>query len=217
MKFYPIFVRLSGRPCVVIGGGEVAERKVEGLLRAGALVTVISPQLTPALRGHVRSGEVAHHERAYARGDLAGAFLAYAATDDEEANAAIAAEAAEEGVLLNAVDRPALCNFIVPAIVERGDLVIAASTSGASPLMARRIREDLEERFGAEYGEALRILGRVRRRLHQEGRTPHERRRAFAALLDSPLLELLRSGDVDAVDVLLAQTLGNGYTLESLG
>lgn len=217
MKFYPIFVRLEGRPCVVIGGGEIAERKVHGLRRAGASVTIVSPELTPDLHRLVEVRAVAHRRRAYVRGDLAGAFLAYAATDDEGANAEIAAEAAAEGVLLNAVDDPAFCDFIVPAVVERGDLVIAASTSGSSPMMARRIRAELEERFGPEYAEALRLLGRLRRRLGQEGRSFEERRRVLAALLDSRLLELLRAGDAEGVDDLLAQTLGNGYTLESLG
>jgi len=132
-------------------------------------------------------------------------------------NAAIAAEAGAEGVLLNAADKPALCDFIVPAVVERGDLVIATSTGGSSPMLARRIREELEQRFGPEYGDALQILRRVRRHLSREGRSFDERKRILAALLESPLLELLRRGDSDGVERLLAQTLGGGYTLESLG
>jgi precorrin-2 dehydrogenase / sirohydrochlorin ferrochelatase len=215
MKFYPIFVRLQERPCVVIGGGEVAERKVTGLLGAGARVAVVSPELTPELERLARAGEIQHRPRRYRRGDLAGAFLAYAATDDHAVNADIAAEAENQGVLLNAVDKPAFCNFIVPAVVERGDLVIATSTSGSSPMMARRIREELEGRFGPEYADALEILGALRRRLAAEGRPSEERQRALAALVDSPLLELLRAGDREGLGHLLAQTVGGGYTSDS--
>lgn len=217
MRYYPLFVRLDGRACVVIGGGEVAERKVHGLLAAGARVTLVSPELTPALAALASGGAIAHRAGAYRAGDLAGAFLAYAATDDESVNAAIAAEAEAEGVLLNVVDRPAHCSFIVPSIVQRGDLVIATSTGGASPLLARRIREELESRFGPEYADGLRVLRAVRHRLRREGRSFDERKRVFATLVDSPLLDLLRRGDREGVDRLLAETAGSGYTMESLG
>ena len=215
MTFYPIFVRLRDRPCVVIGGGEVAERKALGLRRAGAGVTVISPELTGELQRLALAGEIRHQPRGYRPGDLAGAFLAYAATDDEAVNGEIAAEAESQGVLLNVVDRPALCDFIVPAVLERGDLVIAACTGGASPMMARRIREALGGQFGPEYGDALDILRTLRRRLADEGRTLDERKRIFAALLDSPLLDLLRGRDREGVNRLLAETLGGEYRWES--
>lgn len=217
MKYYPLFVRLDGRACVVIGGGEVAERKVEGLLAAGATVTVISPELTTRLEAMTEAGAIHLRRRTYEKGDLAGAFLAYAATDDENTNAAIAAEAEGGGVLLNVVDRTEFCSFIVPAIVERGDLLIATSTSGASPMLARRIREELEARFGPEYALGLRLLRAVRERLGREGRSFAERKRIFGLLVDSPLLELLRRGDRAAVDRLLAENVGSGYTMESLG
>lgn len=216
MRYYPLFVRLEGRPCVVIGGGEEAERKVRGLLSAGALVTLVGPELTPGLAALVAEGAIAHRAGRYRAGDLAGAFLAYAAGDDEPVNAAIAAEAEAEGVLLNVVDRPAHCSFIVPAVVERGDLVIATSTGGASPMLARRIREDLEARFGPEYAEGLRLLRALRQRLKREGRAFEERKRVFAALIDSDLLARLRRGDRAGVDRLLAEIAGSGYTVESL-
>jgi precorrin-2 dehydrogenase/sirohydrochlorin ferrochelatase len=217
MRYYPLFVRLDGRACVVIGGGEVAERKVRGLLRAGARVTLVSPAATPALEEFAAAGDIGIHRRRYRRGDLQGAFLAYAATDDEAVNGEIAGEAEREGVLLNVVDRPAFCSFTVPAVVERGDLVIATSTGGASPMMARRIREELERQFGPEYARALEILRGVRERLGREGRDSDERKRIFAALVDSPLLDLVRAEDSGGIDRLLAETLGSGYTVGGLG
>jgi precorrin-2 dehydrogenase/sirohydrochlorin ferrochelatase len=179
-------------------------------------VTVISPSLTAELERLVADGSIEHRCRRYQPGDLKGAFLAYAATDDDTASAAIAGDAEAQGVLLNSVDQPAYCSFIVPAVVERGDLLIATSTSGASPMMARRIRERLESEFGSEYAEALAILGSLRQRLGREGRGAEERRRIFAALVDSPLLDLLQQGDGEGVDRLLAQTAGSEYTRQGL-
>jgi len=216
MKLYPLYVRLEGRLCTVIGGGEVAEHKVLGLISAGARVRVVSPTLTSRLRTLAQTDAIDHVERGYQHGDLADSFIAFATTDDESVNAGVAAEAREHGVMLNAADRPSLCDFVSPAVLERGDLLIATSTSGASPMMARRIREQLELQFGLEYADALEILRAARRRLAAEGRSSAERRRVLAALVDSPLLDLLRRRDRAGIDRVLAETLGGGYTIESL-
>jgi precorrin-2 dehydrogenase len=217
MKYYPAFLRVAGRPCLVIGGGTAAERKIDSLLRSGAVVTVISPQLTPTLAALAATQQVTHHQRRYHRGDLQGFFLAYAATDDEGVHAAIAEDASAAGVLLNVVDRPHLCHFIVPSVMERGDLIIATSTSAASPALAKRIRRDLEARFGPEYALALELLRRLREHLRGGARSAADRRRIFDALVDSPLLDYLRDGQAQAVDRLLATTVGADVSLASLG
>jgi precorrin-2 dehydrogenase len=217
MKYHPIFLRVAGRPCLVIGGGNVAQQKAQSLLRAGAQVTVISSDLTSPLSALAAAGRIQHHPRPYARGDLLGFFLVYAATDDDQLHVQIAREAQEAGVLLNVVDRPQLCDFIVPSVMQRGDLLIAASTSGASPALAKRIRQDLEGMFGAEYELALQLLGRLRERLARRHFTLPERQRIFASLVDSPLLDYLRARQTSEIDRLLASTVGNGVSLASLG
>ena len=170
MAPFPLFVELAARPCVVLGGGAVAERKVRGLLEAGALVTVISPALTPALARLVAVGRIAHVPRAYSEGDLAGTTLAFAATDDGAINAAVAREGRARGVWVNAADDPAHCDAIIPAIVRRGDVTVAVSTGGASPALARAVREHLERALPPAYGTLLQIAGDARRALRATAR-----------------------------------------------
>lgn len=217
MKYYPIVLRVAGRRCLVIGGGNVAQQKAQSLLRAGAQVTVISPRVTPTLAALAAAQRIVHQPRPYARGDVGGFFLAYAATDDQQLHEVIAREAQADGVLLNVVDCPRLCDFIVPSVLERGDLLIAASTSGTSPALAKRVRHELEGRFGTEYDLALQLLGRLRRQLANHSVTPSERRRIFAALVDSPLIEYLRERQAADVDRLLAATVGSEVSLAMLG
>jgi len=213
MRTHAVFLCLEGRPCVVVGGDAVAEGKVTACVRAGAAVTVIACDATPTVAALAASGAVRHHARAYADGDLAGAVLAYAATRDADLIARLRAEAARERVLLNVVDVPDACDFIAPAVVERGELQVAVGTGGASPALAARLRRELAERVGPEYGELLAILAAVRRTLPPGG----ERARVVGALLDSPLLELLRRDDGPAVDGLLAALVGEGTTRVGLG
>src|SRR5712691_10815036 len=217
MRYYPIFLDLSTHPCLVIGGGTVAERKVESLLQARGQVTVVSPTLTPKLRSWVADQVITAHERPYRPGDLKGFALVFAATDDEELQRQIAAEAKAAGVFLNVVDRPALCSFIVPAIVCQGDLTLAISTGGASPALAKKIRQTLEENFGSEYALALQLLARVRERVLRNGLSADERLRLFTALADSPLLDYLRERQVDKINALLQKTVGESCTLADLG
>ena len=182
---YPIILRLAGRRVVVVGGGEIAERKIEGLLEAGARVTVVSPDVTRRIAAWAAAGAVALERRRYETGDLSDSALAYAATDDEAANRAVGEEAEAKGVWLNVVDRPARCGFFAPAVVRRGDLSIAISTNGASPALARRLRERLEQQLGPEYARALETLRAERRRLLREEPDPARRREALEALLDA--------------------------------
>ena len=163
MGYLPIFVDASGRHCVVIGGGEIAERKTRSLIGAGAAVTVVSPSLTPGLAELAERGTVRHHARRYRTGDLAGAFLVYEATGEIETGRAAAAEAQAGAMLINVADVPELCSFIAPAVIKRGGLQIAVSTGGASPAFARRIREELEDRFGPEYELMVEMLATARK------------------------------------------------------
>jgi siroheme synthase-like protein len=162
---YPLFVDLAGRSCLVIGGGPIAAGKVKGLLAAGAAVTVVSPTLVDALADAVRAGRIACRDRPYRDGDLAGFALAFAATGDVAINAAVAGEGRRTGVWVNAVDDPAHCDFIVPAVLRRGALTVAVSTGGASPALARAVREELEHHLGDEYAALVDVAGEVRRAL----------------------------------------------------
>ena len=152
---FPIFVDLQGVPVVVIGAGAIAERKVSALLEAGARVTVVAPGVVPAIEAWAADGRLTLRRRAYGAGDLHGARLAYTATGNDEVNRAVRAEALTEGIWLNAVDQPALCDFITPAVVRRGDLTLAISTNGRAPGLAKSIREQLEGHFHEEYGAVV--------------------------------------------------------------
>ena len=167
---YAVFLALHGRKCVIVGAGDVGGRKIGGLLDSGAEVVVIGPQATSEVREHARDGRIAWIGREYAEGDLDGAFLAIAATDDRAVNKRVAEEAAERRVLLNVVDDPELCMFTAPSLLKRGDLTVAISTNGRSPAMARKVREDLEERFPKNYGDLVTAAAEARDALREEGR-----------------------------------------------
>ncbi len=214
---HPIVVSLAGASVVIVGGGAVAERKVESLRDTGARITVIAPSLTAGLEGLGAQGEILVVRRVYAPGDLAGARLAYVATDDPDVSHAVHREATERSVWLNVADRPELCGFTVPAVLRRGDLAVAVSTGGASPAMARRIREQLEGAFGPEYAVALAILRRVRERVQARGGDLGEMRDGLMALAGPDLLRAVAARDARAVDALLGAALGPGVTLDELG
>lgn len=205
---YPAFVDVRGRTCVVVGGGDVAARRVDRLLASGAAVLVISPRVTAGLAGLGRRGSVTLVEREYREGDLEGAFMAFAATGDRAVNRRVAAEAAEHGILFNAADDPALCSFFVPAVVERGPLVIAVSTGGRSPALARRLRERLERDLGPEYGAWAEVLGGVRALARERIRDRRERERFLFSLVDDPtFVGLLRQGADETVRDLVRERL----------
>jgi uroporphyrin-III C-methyltransferase/precorrin-2 dehydrogenase/sirohydrochlorin ferrochelatase len=180
---HPIFVDLSGHPVIVIGGGTVAERKIETLIEAGARLTVVSPEVTGLIARLADARRLTLERRQYVSGDLRGFRLAYAATSDPDVNRAVRVEARIEGVWLNAIDQPDLCDFITPAIVRRGNLTIAVSTNGRCPALSRRIREDLEREFGPEYADAVQQLGELRDRARADTGT--------TAGLDAKVAEVL--------------------------
>ncbi len=203
--YYPIFLNLDGRRCVVVGGGSVAERKVGALLARGADVVVISPNLTEGLEALARDGKIGHFARGYQSGDLEGARLVFSATDDRPTNVAVFDEAETRGVPANVVDDPELCSFTVPSVVVRGELQIAISSGGASPALAKKIRLQLEEEFGPEYATLLDLLARFRERVLAQVASPSARRRVFEAVAGSDLLSRVRSGQVPTVDELMEE------------
>jgi siroheme synthase-like protein len=193
MKTYPIcLIGLQERQAVVVGGGSIAARKAGSLLEAGAQITVISPAVVPELRSLAEKGLIRLLERAYQAGDLAGAFLAFAATDDPEVNQAVWEEGNRSGCLVNAVDDPAHSNFIMPAVVRRGDMAIAISTGGASPALARRLREWLDTLISPEYGELVELLAELRPDLLARFGPGEERLAVALRLVDSDLLDVIR-------------------------
>ena len=210
MGYLPIFIDVSGRTCVVIGGGEVAERKTRSLIEAGAIVILISPQVTTALSAMVRSETIRHLARTYRRGDLAGAWLAFEATGDDVTARAVATEAGERGVPVNVADVPELCSFIAPAVVQRGGLQIAISTGGASPAFAGKIRQELENAFGHEYELMIDLLAHTRKWLRTHQPDGAMRARMLGALVHSDLLEYLKHGDFAAADAIIKRTIGAG-------
>ena len=191
MTSYPIVLTHLDL-AVVIGGGSVAQRKVEGLLEAGAGVLVISPELTPGLEALAAGDRVRVTRRAYRAGDLAGAGVAIAATGDREVNEAVFGEARERGVPVNVVDDPAHCTFHVPAVIRRGPVTVAISTGGASPHLAARLRREVASIVGPEYGVLARILGEWRGWILRH--VPAEAREAMWDGLAGAMLPLLREG-----------------------
>jgi len=188
---YPIVLKLFGRRALVVGGGEVALRKARALADAGARVRVVAPEFTA---GFAEDGRFECLAARYEKRHLEGALVAVAATDDEAVNRRVAEDARAAGVLVNVVDRPELCGFIVPAQVRRGDLLIAISTSGAAPALARRLRERLEAQFGPEYATLLEVLREVREDLKQRNLAPEVRRRLFERLTEDDIVDAARQG-----------------------
>lgn len=200
MDYYPIMADMRNRPCTVIGGGAVAERKVSALLDSGACVKVISPDFTPTLRVWAEQGRIVIVARTYQEGDLADAFLAISATDDITINEAAAVEAARRRILFNVADMPQLCNFILPAVVKQGPLVIAVSTGGTSPAAAKKIRRQLATMFGPEYGIFLTMLGKLRERVKNSFDTQAQRQQFWESLIESDLISLIADGRMDEAE-----------------
>lgn len=199
MRYYPLFLDITGRKCVVIGGGNVAERKVERLLDCGARVEVVGKSLTPLLAAWNGEGKVVHRDADYEDSCLVGAFLVIGATDDEAVNGRIARDARALGISVNIVDDPTRCDFLLPSIVERGDLSIAVSTGGRSPALAKKLRKELETVYGPEYAIMLEIMGKLRGKVIAGGRSSDENRACFEAVVSSEILDHIRAkrwGDV---------------------
>ncbi len=206
MDYLPIFLRLAGRPCAVIGGGEVAARKAGLLLDAGASVTVTAPELCDSLAELKAAGRIAHRQRAFDAAALDGANVVIAATDDRGVNAEVSRLAQERRIPVNVVDDPELCSFILPAIVDRSPVVVAVSTGGSTPVLARLLRARLETLIPAAYGELASLAQRFRDRVKEA--LPQPRRRPFwERVLTGPIAELVFSGRLPQAERALAQAI----------
>jgi len=206
--YYPIYVNLRGQLCVVVGGGKIAEGKVEGLLTAGAKVKVISPDLTSYLRTLSKENAIEHIERTYQTGDLTGAFMVICATDQVEINHKVWQEASANRQLVNVVDDTPRCNFIAPAILRKGDLTLAISTAGKAPALAVRLKERLQEQLGTEYERFLELSGQLREPLARHVPDFETRKALWYELVDSDALNLLAQGDEPAALETISQIVG---------
>jgi len=216
MSFYPVFVQLEGKKVVVVGGGNVAYRKVLALLECGAAIHLAGRALTPELKQMVENEEIHFLGREFSEDSLENAFMIIAATDDKDLNHHISTCARKKGVLVNAVDQPPDCDFIVPSILKRGDLQIAISTSGKSPALARRIRKSLEVQFGEEYETFLAMMGRLRKEILSLGLPQKENSRIFQKIVDSDLLENFSDGFSQRVEEYLKNILPEQVNLKGL-
>jgi len=204
-RFYPMMMNLGGRDCLVVGGGDVAARKIEMLVSCGAKVRVVAPEIDPSLIPMIEKGAVAHVRGDYEPDQMEGAVLAIAATDNEKVNRAVFDDATKKGVPVNVVDVPELCSFIVPSIVESGDLLISISTSGKSPAFSKRIRKELQEKFGPEYGEMLKLMGEIRDLYKEREPDLHKRMKFLSKVANSDLLEKAREGEMPEAEEIIQE------------
>src|SRR2546421_3871870 len=213
--FYPVCLDLRGRRAVVIGGGAVAEQKVRGLIAAGAHVTLVSPETVPALSDLARRGAIEIRRRSYRPGDLAGAWLAIAATDDRSVNEAVWAEAERVGVPLNAVDDLEHCSFIAPAIHREGDITVAVSTGGKSPALAVRLRQRIARLVGRVEARLCALLGELRPELATRVPDVRARTALWYEIVDSDVIDHLRRGDVEGARRRIDELVSEVGPLES--
>lgn len=207
-QYYPVFLRVQDKICLVVGGGSVAARKVMSLLEHGAVVRIVSPELAPPLQELVEQGRAGWLAAPYSPEALAGAFLVVAATGDSAVNRQVAADCERRGLPANIVDAPELCSFIVPAAVKRGELVIAVSTGGASPALARRIRRQLEKQFDETYSVLLAALAEARDLVRKNIPDPVRRKELLSALAEADLFAVLQEGGTGALSACINNIIG---------
>lgn len=209
--FYPMFVDLEGRRCLVVGGGPIATEKAGKLIDHGAVVRLVSPEVTPELARMVADGTIADHRpRAYRPEDLEGCFLVIAATNLDPINRMVWQDAEARNMVCNVVDVPPLCNFIVPSIVRRGELALAISTGGASPVVAKHIRRELDEAYGPEWEHLVSLMRELRDELKARYLDMPSRRDAVEVLMETDVVRLLAEGDHDRAMELARQVLDLG-------
>ena len=216
MAYYPVNLDIAGQRCLVIGAGAVGTRKIKGLLTCGAKVTVVSISAGSYVQALARDGNISYHCRAYRSADLANVFLVIGATNDNSLNRRIYEDARKRQILCNIADQPVLCNFILPAVVRRGNLIISVSTSGQSPAFAKKLRRELEVIYGEEYTEFLELMGAIRKKLLATNHAPEAHKPLFNELIDGGLVEMVRNGRNTEIDKLLFRVLGAGYNRKSL-
>lgn len=212
MRIFPVNLKIEQRLCAVVGGGKVAERKVESLLEAGAKVTVISPALTDPLAKLAADGQIACRRKEYSRGEVSGFFLVVCAASDSAINQLAAAEAKKTGALVNVADAPDDCDFIIPSKIVRGDLLITVSTGGKSPAFSRRLREELEASYGEEYGLYLELISRLREEMKERLPTTKDREGFWRKALDSEVLNLLSKGKLKEAEAMIKNAISGTRT-----
>ena len=216
MRYYPVFLDLRGKNCLVVGGGRVAERKIRTLLDCGAQVRVVSRELTEWIDEQVKNGRVEFAGEEFHPGQMEGVRLVIAATSNRELNREVAREADSRSIWCNVADQPEDCTFILPSIVVRGDLTIAVSTSGKSPALARKIREELEKKFGEEYAKFTEILGLIRKQVLKKYDREEDRKKIFTSLVESNIVELIKDSRWKHVESVLSRIVGEKFSLEDL-
>ncbi len=215
MKYYPILLDIKDKNCLVVGAGPVGARKAAGLDRCGARVFVVSRVFSDRFKD-ADMQSVTCRKKEYDPNDLCGMSLVFAATDNQVLNQKIKTDAAKENILCNVADAPGSSNFILPSIIRRGDLILAVSTCGASPALAKNIRQDLEKLFGPEYEKMLQVMGNIRKRLLSRGHAPQEHKKIFYTLIEAGMLELIKTGNEQKINSVLHDLLGTDYKYQEL-
>ena len=214
--FYPMFVDIEGRRCLVVGGGPIGTEKAQKLVEHGASIRLVAPTITDQLRTMVADGQIAeYHARAYDPSDLDGCFLVISGTNLDAINRMVWQDAEAAGVICNIVDVPILCNFIVPSIVRRGELAVAISTGGASPVVAKHIRREIEGTYGPEWEALVDLLRELRDELKLRYLDMPSRRDAVERLMATDVIARLADGDSEGVWALVRETLDVRVTVPS--
>ena len=203
-RFYPLYLDIKGKKCVIVGGGKVAYRKACSLTEAGADVTVISPDTCPEMANEKGLSLI---NKSYDESCLDGAMLVIAATDDEEINKKVSLDAGKRNIIINVVDRPELCSFIIPSTVKRGNLCISISTGGASPALAKNIRKELEDVFGPEYGEYINLLTRMRDVAMSDVTDDEKRRKILQRLAEKDILEIVKTKGTEEAEAKIREII----------
>ena len=215
MDYFPIFVDLKGRDCLVVGGGDVAVRKTALLRGAGAQVTVVAPELNPELQSLADAGEISHVAGTFEPGQVDRQMLIIAATDIRKVNEQVASAAREANIPVNVVDTPDLCSFVVPSIVDRSPVVVAISTGGASPVLARLLRAKLESSIPAAYGRLAKLTGKFRDQVKARFASGNDRRGFWERILQGPVTEMVLAGEEDKARALLEQEIEKGEAVNN--
>jgi siroheme synthase-like protein len=203
--FYPVYLNLKGKRVVVIGGSEVAERKIESLLDSGASVLVISPEVTARIASLSEQKQIEIRNRRYVQGDCSGAVLIFSATGDPEISRAVYQEATALGVFINTADQPEQCSFIMPAVIRRGNISVAISTNGTSPALAARLRQKVSGVIGPEYARLAELLSRIRPEIRRKVRGEEQRKALHYRIIDSDIISLLKQDDSTPAEELLKE------------
>jgi precorrin-2 dehydrogenase/sirohydrochlorin ferrochelatase len=215
MKYYPIFLDVKNKDCLVVGGGKVGARKAATLAKCGANVKVVSDDFSMGLDKLKRTC-IELEKKRYDKKDIQGIFLVFAATNNADLNHQIKKDASALNILCNVADAPQNSDFLLPSVVDRGDLTLAVSTSGSSPAMAKRIRKDLEHQFGSEYAIFLVLMGNIRKKILSSGHAPNEHKQIFQTLIERGVLELIEANDEMKINEVLCDILGKDYTYRDL-